>query len=1065
MRYTANFVIFFVGLLTCSISFYQCSSGEADSVLPDVVDFNYNIKPLLSDRCYACHGPDENSREAKLSLHTEEGAFAAVDGSTTQFVIAPGDPRASAVYERIMSDDPEFQMPPPESNLTLSDYEKELIAKWIKQGATWKKHWAFIPPELPTLPNVKDEEWQKNPIDAFVYEKFGVHKLKPSEEEAPERWLRRVSFDLTGLPPTAETVDAFMTDHTEDDYERIVDDLLAAPSYGERMASIWLDLARYADSHGYQDDKPRSIWPWRDWVIDAFNQNMPYDDFVTQQVAGDLLPNPTYGQKLATAFNRNHAITQEGGVINEEYLTEYAADRSQTFAIAFLGITMQCARCHDHKYDPLSQEEYYELFGFFNNVKDERGQISYFDLAPAPSIQMEDEEHDKYIARVKDHILSLEEEMSSIKQTEQHSFKTWKENTGDIAIDLQKGLLVDYPLDEQGSQFMDLVSNKMEGRLNVNLPPSIDLPKLVAGRSDGALQFNGENFLTLGEVGDFEHYQSFTISTWIQHQGSLKYDAAIFGRRNDEQYRQGYDCSLLRNRKISMRLIHNLYGEMIEVQTRDRLPGSGWHHLAVTYDGSGKASGLKIYIDRTLQRTTTIQDDLQGLSITNGNDFSVGNWNQRARNVNDLKGFDNGKIDDLQIYDRRLSAIEIRSISGRSLDLKKQTDQDLFEHFLLHQSDQYQRKKYTLDSLRSLDISVPRIMVMEERDTIEKAYILDRGVYDARLTPVSRRTPDAILPFDQEQKNRLGLAHWLFDEKNPLTARVIVNRLWQQCFGTGIVKSVEDFGNQGDLPTHPELLDWLAVTFRESGWNVKNLLKSIVLSKTYRQSSEITEKKLKKDYDNKWLARGPHNPLTAEMIRDQALFSSGLLYNKVGGKWVKPYQPAGIWKELANQIGENKYRVSIGKDKYRRSLYTYFKRTIPPPTMLTLDAPERAECTVKRQATSTPLQALILLNDPTYMEASRHLAGQLFSVSDDPAGIIDQAFRRILSRVPKESEATALFQFYLDSKENYESDQAEASALVAVGDSPAESFSDLAMGAAMTFTISMIFNLDEAKFH
>ncbi|NND33157.1 MAG: DUF1549 domain-containing protein, partial [Saprospiraceae bacterium] len=596
-----------------------CGGRDMSVQVPDVVDFNYHIKPLLSDRCFACHGPDEKAREAELSLHTESGAFAALEGSADMYIIAPGDPESSEVYHRIMSEDPEYVMPPPASNLSLTEQDKALIAKWIKQGAIWKEHWAFIPPQLPEVPQIKNEEWQKNPIDAFVRDKMKSKNLTPAAEEMPTRWLRRVYFDITGLPPDVETITSFSQNPTEEDYEMIVDKLLTSEAYGERMASIWLDLARYADSHGYQDDKPRSIWPWRDWVIKAFNDNMPYDEFVTNQLAGDLLPDATYDQILATAFNRNHAITQEGGVINEEYLTEYAADRVQTFATSFLGLTLQCARCHDHKYDPLSQEEYFELFGFFNNVDGERGQISYFDLAPTPSIEMQDEQHELYISAVKDKIKNIEGKLTRLPAEERELFQNWKHQGTDVNnVDIEGDLEAHYDLNDTSWTFKDLVSGESLARVNINLPPAIERPEKIPGHEQQALKFNGDNFLSVGDVGDFEHYQSFTLSLWAQHTSMPSEDLTILGRRVDEQYRQGYELALLKNRKLSFRLIHNVNDEQLEVQTLNKLSTQGWHHLAVTYDGSSKASGVKVFIDGKKQPSIVIRDDLNGLTILNG---------------------------------------------------------------------------------------------------------------------------------------------------------------------------------------------------------------------------------------------------------------------------------------------------------------------------------------------------------------------------------------------------------------------------------------------------------------
>lgn len=1050
----------FLGILAGCFGLLLSSCTGREQALPDHVDFNFHIKPILSDRCFACHGPDEKTREADLALHTHEGAFALLD-SSGHYVISPGNVDASELYHRIISDDPEFMMPPPSFNLELSGHEKKLIRKWIEQGAEWKDHWAFIPPAVPTIPAARDEHWDDNPVDAFVWEKMSENNLDPSPRATSHEWLRRVSYDLTGLPPGPQILARFPADANDDMYEVVVDSLLASTSYGERMASIWLDIARYADSHGYQDDRPRTMWPWRDWVVDAFNENMPYDSFVIHQLAGDLLPEASYKATLATGFNRNHPITQEGGVIDEEYLNEYAADRLQTFSTAFLGLTMQCARCHDHKYDPISQKDFYALMGYFNNVSGEQGRISYFDQAPVPSITMEDSSHQQYIQRIEELTASAEEKLRQIIKQERESFAGWRQR-GDFDFTISESAkIAQYNFEESSWQFVDSISNTDQATANLNLPPEIPLPEKVRGMKGKGIQFDGDNFITVGEVGDFNHHSSFTIATWIKSDGISKLDEAIFGRRNGEQWRQGYDCSILKNGRVAFRLIHNLFAEKIEVRTLKKFP-NGWQHLAVSYDGSGKADGVKIYFNGVRQMIQILQDDLQGKSILNGNDLLVGHWNHRARIINNQHGFEGGVIDDFRVYNQKLSDLQIQQLAGRAVTL---TDEKLYDHYLNNASERYVKAKKTLDSLKALDITTPMVMVMEERDTILPTFVLDRGQYDAKLERVYRTTPKAILEFNEEENNRLGLAKWLFDANNPLTARVMVNRLWLQCFGEGLVSTVEDFGNQGELPSHPELLEYLSVEFMKD-WDIQKLLKRIVLSETYRQTARANAKKRKMDPSNRWLSRGPHSPLSAEMLRDQALATSDLLYKKKGGKWVKPYQPAGIWKELANQIGENKYRVSVGRDKYRRSLYTYWKRTIPPPTMLTLDAPERSVCTVKRQATSTPLQALILLNDPTYVEASRVLAQRLH---DQHQGVLEKiiegAFYRIVSRPADAEDLNKLRNFYHSSSEHYRHHPDEAESLLCEGGAPPSLFEDPAAGAALATTISLIYNLDEAKFH
>ncbi len=1055
----------FILLLLCT----SCAQEGEKMRLPDQVDYNFHIKPILSDRCFACHGPDENTREAELALHTEEGLFSVLDSSDGVFVVKPGDPSRSALYHRVCSNDPEYVMPPPAFNLTITDHERRLIEKWIRQGATWKDHWAFIPPTKSALPSSGHQDKIINEIDPFIIHQLDEIGLKPSQQESPEKLIRRVYFDLTGLPPSLENIEEFVEDPSDAHYENIVTQLLESPRYGERMASIWLDLARYADSHGYQDDRPRTVWPWRDWVVRAFNQNLSYQDFVTWQIAGDMLPEATYDQKLATTFNRNHPITQEGGVIDEEYLTEYAADRVQTFSTAFLGLTMECARCHDHKYDPIGQEEFYQLFGFFNNVKGETGRISYFDLAPTPNLLMSDAEHEAHIKRVKEKIASLQDKTLELSETEQEFFENWRQNSDLTSIDANhQNLLSFMSMEDDGDwSFEDGADSSRSGKVNVNLPPSIVRPRKVDGRFGSALEFNGDNFLTLGEIGDFDWYDDFSLGAWISHGGKHRKVAGILSRRNGEQYRQGYDLSITPDNRITFRLIHNYNDAYLQVTTLSRIPRNEWKQVYVTYDGSGQANGVSLFVDGQRQPTRIDRDSLSDQSILNGNDLLVGHWNHRARELKNLYGFEGGRVDEVRVYDQRLSGLQIRSLYRPGLRASANKS-ELFEHYLLNHSIAFASVKNQLDSLRAIDVQIPHIPIMQEADTIKPAYLLSRGMYDAHRQEVSRGTPKAILAFDARfDHNRLGLADWLFDPANPLTARVMTNRLWHMCFGRGLVNTAEDFGSQGDLPSHPALLDWLSVDFREHNWDIKALLRKMVTSATYRQSAQIDAKRYRLDPENQYLSRGPRKAFTAEMVRDQALAISGLLDHRIGGKWVKPYQPAGIWKEMANQIGENKYRPSTGKNLYRRSLYTYWKRTIPPPTMLTFDAPERAICVVKRQSTSTPLQALVLMNDPTYLEASRVLTNQILdqepNLSDEEQ--IDKIFRSITARAPSHEEMDKLLKLYQQMQAHYHAHPGEAKAILTVGAYPHPSGIDLETTAAMTLVVSTIFNLDEAKYY
>ncbi len=1029
--------------------------------LPKKVDFNFHVKPILSDRCFACHGPDNNHREAGLRLDTEGGAFAALTESEGHAIV-PGRLEASVAYQRITSDDPEEVMPPPESNLVLTTYEKEVLKKWIEQGAEWKPHWSFTPPEQAELPEAKKADWIANPIDQFVLARLEQEGLKPSFEASREKLLRRVTFDLTGLPPTSEEIAEFLQDDSSEAYEKVVERLLDSPHYGERMAPTWLDASRYADSHGYQDDRPRTMWPWRDWVVNAFNKNLPYDQFITWQLAGDLLPNATYEQKLATGFNRNHAITQEGGVIEEEYLTEYVADRTNTFSTAFLGLTVECARCHDHKYDPISQKEYYQLFAFFNNVP-ERGQINYLDQSPEPTMRVQDAELEAKKAFVDSTILVLEDKLQQIEKRPDESFKNWlANNVIEETVDTETDLIAHFELDVLENEEFRSSDGSLPARMNVALPTKIALPEHVSTKKGKGLQFDGSNFLTLGDIGDFDHYEHFSFGGWIQHTNQHEKRAGLFSRRNGEIQRQGYDLTLTTDNRLSLRIIHHEGQQYIEVTTKARISPQQWAHVFATYDGSGKAQGVQLYVDGKAQALTVQQDNLGRNPIQNGNTFLVGHWNHRARST-DTYGFAGGTIDEVRLYHRTLSPLEVQTLAETPLDT---SEENLYHHYLASVRQDFQSVNERLAKLRATDVNIPNVMVMQEQEERKPAFILARGAYDAPTDSVNPNTPGALLAFNEKYpQNRLGLAQWLIHEDNPLTARVAVNRFWQMYFGRGLVGTPEDFGNQGDLPTHPELLDWLAVEFRESGWDVKALQKLIVMSATYRQSAEIDPKKYRKDSENLLLARGPNARLTAEMFRDNALAVSGLLVDSIGGKWVKPYQPAGIWKAMANQIGENKYRPSKGQGLYRRSLYTYWKRTIPPPTMVMFDAPERTLCAVKRQSTSTPLQSLALLNDPQLVEASRKLAEVMLKENTgDPKLQITHGFRAVTSRVPTEDELEILLSLYEEKQAYYQDQKNEAAKLLQTGEAPYDEQLNSVSLAAMTIVANTLFNLDEAKF-
>lgn len=770
--FTTYWYIFVFGFLcVLAATFGRNLSPATATRIPDVVDFNFHIRPILSDRCFKCHGPDPNQRKADLRLDTEAGLYQALRDNPKAHVIVNGNSEESELYRRLNAEDTAQVMPPPYSNLSVSDHEKELIKKWIDQGAKYQKHWAFIAPQSREIPDT-DSAWPANAIDHFILAKMEEQRLRPNEPADKERLLKRVSFDLTGLPPSIDLQERFLRDNSSGAYEKVVDELLASPHYGEKMAIHWLDVARYADSHGYQDDGYRTMWPWRDWVIHAFNENYGYDKFLTWQLAGDMLPNPTKEMLLATGFNRNHKITQEGGVIDEEYRIEYVTDRTNTFGKAFLALTLECAKCHDHKYDPISQKEYFSTFAFFNQVNEKGlvGTIAIRSLADAPKI---------------------------------------------------------------------LITNE-----------------------------DVKNILTF-------------------------------------------------------------------INKKDKAPVA--------------------------------------------------------------------------------------------------------------------------------------VMVMKDSSQRRPTYVLTRGAYDVPGEAVDFQVPEAIHPFDTNRfsKDRLGLAQWLTDNNHPLTSRVFVNRMWQEIFGKGIVRTSGDFGMQGDLPSHPELLDWLAVDFMEHGWNVKRLMRQLVMSSTYRQSAEISDAKRLRDPENNYLSYAPRLRLSSELCRDLVLASSGLLVSEIGGPSVKPYQPDGIWEEAASTGGLKfsilgSYVQDHGDKLYRRGLYNFIKRTVPLPSMLMFDASSRDQCEVSRRSTNTPLQALIMMNDPMVLEASRVLAERLM-VEDLPAEEkIKKAFRSILCRKPQAMELTLLNAYLADERKYFEGEPEKAAQKMKAGEYEQIATGDIVGTAALMRVISTLYNTDEA---
>lgn len=950
------------------------------------VDFDRDIRPILSDRCYLCHGPDAATREADLRLDLREEALG---------VLSPGSPDESELLRRIMSDDSDEIMPPPDSNLSLSQRERQLIAAWIKQGAEWKQHWAFAPRSKPAPPDVQSKALAAGEIDRFLLSRLEKEQLSYAPLAMKEKLIRRVTFDLTGLPPTLDEIDAFLTDDSPQAFENVVDRLLGSDHYGQRMASDWLDIARYSDTYGYQVDRDRFVWPWRDWVIRAFNANMPHDQFIVEQLAGDLLPNATDDQILATTFNRLHPQKVEGGSTEEEFRVEYVADRTQTFATAFLGLTLECARCHDHKYDPISQKEYYQLFSFFNNI-DESGLYSYFtNSVPTPTLPLTSDDEKQKLAE-------LQAEVNSVAgQAPETSF------------DLTNVDIVSKALEVRGKPPVEVVDFSKVGGRNT---------KTTDSRGNPAVQLTGDDAVGL-KTGNFTRYQPFSVSLSI-HVPDVKERAVVFHRSRawTDAGSRGYQL-LIKDGRLSASLVHFWPGNALSVKTREQLPVKRWTDIAVVYDGSVDANGLSIFVDGERAAVDVIKNRLtKNITGGGGDTIAIG---ARFRD----RGLTGGQVSSFRVYDRQLSKLEVAGLHDEeavhksfqeamaSGGLAKSQEEVLVEHLRLNSSEEHNAHRARLKAAReqlckSLD-GLTEIMTMRELPEPKPAYILRRGLYSDRLEEVSAESP-AVFPAMDESllRNRLGLARWLTSPEHPLTARVAVNHFWQLIFGQGLVRTPEDFGRQGAPPTHPELLDWLANDFVANGWNVQRLLKQMVMSRAYRQSTSVSKQLLQRDPANELLARAPAYRLPAEMLRDNVLAVSGLLVDKIGGAPVRPYELAASFKASTPSKGEG---------LYRRSLYTYWKRTGPAPVMLALDAAKRDVCRVKRERTSSPLQALAMLNGPQFVEASRALSQRLLHEhgKDETDSIAIDMFRTLTSRVPSDAEQSVITKLFKGQQEHF----------------------------------------------
>jgi len=1018
------------------------------------VDFRRDIRPILSEHCFACHGPDAAKRQAGLRLDQEADAKGKLP-SGRRAVVA-GEPASSELLRRIGATEPAQRMPPAWAGReALPERERALLGGWIEQGARWETHWSFVAPRKPEPPAVRQREWVRNPIDAFVLQRLEREGLRPSPEADRATLIRRVTLDLTGLPPTPEETDAFLKDASRGAWEKLVDRLLGSPRYAERMAVRWLEAARYADTNGYQSDGERSMWRWRDWVIDAFGRNLPFDRFTIAQIAGDMLPRATLEETIATGFHRNHRTSAEGGIVEEEFRVEYVADRVETTATVWLGLTAGCARCHDHKYDPLTQKEFYRLFAYFNNVP-ERGLVYNFGneepyvKAPTPEHLRRLEELDSKAAAAAKRWAGLQPRLAKL----QASWERQLPQAEPLDWTISDGLVTHVSGDS--------AEEKTGGCAEAGLAPGCHLEQ-APGRVGMARAFDGRRFLDAGDKANFSYLDPFTVAAWVNPAAGT---GAIVSRTEEWLEGEGWAVYLM-DGKVRLHITRRWTDISLRVETVEPVALDRWQHIAVTYDGYRKAAGVRIYVDGSPRKLKVLFDELT---------YPFGAKEPLRIGAGGGPKFHfRGLIDEVRVFKTALEPQQaavlglletMNEIAALKPAARTPAHRDKLAFCYLDRfapEEMRKTRREMLDARRERERyfeSIPTVMVMRESATPRPAFVLKRGAYDAPGERVSPGAPAFLPPLDPRwPNNRLGLARWLVDRSNPLTARVTVNRLWQMLFGTGIVKTAEDFGSQGEPPSHPELLDWLACRFMDGGWDVQAMLRIMTTSAAYRQASRATPELLQNDPENRLLARGPRFRLPAEMIRDQALAVSGLLVEKVGGPPVRPYQPPGLWQELAGGRG---YTEDKGEGLWRRSLYTYWKRTVAPPSMMTFDAPTRETCAVRDVRTNTPLQALQLMNDVAYMEASRKLAGRMMKEGGAaPESRIDRGFRLVLARAPGQREARLVGEAFARFRGRYGSDPKAAAELLSLGHSPRDAALDPAELAAWTAVASLLLNLDE----
>jgi hypothetical protein len=1081
----------------------------------NVVQFNRDIRPILADNCLACHGPDNNKRKAGLRLDTKDGIFEKT--SKREPAVVPGNPEKSELWRRVIATDPDDVMPPPDSHKELKPEQKEKLKQWILAGAPWQGHWAYVKPEKPTVPggpafNVERSKFPvRNPIDAFVLAKLQSKGLKPNPEADRRTLARRLSLDLTGLPPKPEVVEAFVKDKSPDYYEKLVKALLASPAWGEHRARYWLDAARYADTHGLHFDNYREMWPYRDWVIKAFNTNVRFNQFTIEQLAGDLLPGATDDQEVATGFQRCNMTTNEGGTIEDENLANYANDRVTTLGWVFLGTTMNCAACHDHKFDPFTQKDFYSMAAFFRNTtqtgfdKNIR-ESDLYRVVPQT-------EADRARWRALPAEIESAKKVIEAKAVEADvAFTNWL-----AGVEPEKlprviklsGEVLRVPLNEgsgpNATGFLSGVRRKFIGPTQIEWTTN-------RGPFGLAPIFAKDQSFVIDEGGDFEASEPFSAGAWVLVPKDFKGEGAVLAKMGgDEEKFRGWNL-LVRDSELSVQMINRWSNIAMESKSTGNAVKRGeWQHVFFTYDGSGRTKGIKLFINGVEANVNRDNNRLEG-SIRSPFPLRIG---RRERN----NGLNNVAVQDVRVVRGRLSSAEVRALAAaprlkellaevraeperpaavatnattaevsaeeKAKEEKNRAEAEkaaaakakatreaardaLADYFRVTQHQGWQQANAKLAKLEFEQQTIrgrsPVTLVqVEKKDAEPMAQVLFRGQYDKPKDKVGGGTPAVLhaLPASAP-KNRLGLAQWIVSPENPLTSRVTVNRFWQEVFGIGLVKSADDFGSTGEAPVNQELLDWLAVEFVERGWDVKRLFELMVTSSTYRQSAQTTPEKLEKDPQNRFLSRGPRFRMDAEMVRDCALAASGLLVRKVGGPSVKPYQPDGVWEAVAMPESNTRfYERDNGENLYRRSLYTFIKRAAPPASMDIFNAPSREVCAVKRERTNTPLQALATLNDPQFVEAARHLAEIALARGRKDEETLQLIAERLLSR-PLTTKELAIARGTLKEMQSFYEQQPDAAKqLLAIGESKASGAVPATQLAAMTMVANQLMNLDE----